>query len=175
MWLKESARAQFVSRGHGPHPSLLAEVPFGWQSRGPRPSAQRIQLNADPMITHAQIRAYCMALPNVEEALDRFGFNVPVKGKPKGLCWTWLERVDPRRARVLNPSVMAVRVPNLTAKELILESYGDAVFTEAHYNGYPAVLVWLDRIDPELMYELLEGAWRCMATKSDLEVFDVRP
>src|SRR2546423_8415147 len=48
--------------------------------------------------------------PGAEEAGDRFAFSVPSKGKLKGFVWVWMERVVPKKPRVANPGVIAVRV-----------------------------------------------------------------
>lgn len=85
------------------------------------------------------------------------------KGKAKGIAWVWLERVHPKKARVPNPSVVAVRVRDLAEKEMLLAAHGDALFTEPHYNGFPAVLVRLADIDLDRLELLVTGAWRCLA------------
>ena len=38
-------------------------------------------------------------------------------------------------------------------------------FTTPHFNGYPAILVRLDRIDPAELWELLVEAWLARAPK----------
>ena len=111
------------------------------------------------------MRRICAKLPGAVEGEERFGFGVPVKGKQKGFCWTWAERVDPKKARVINDSVLAVLVPNLTTKDLILQSDSEKFFTEPHYNGYPAVLVRPEAIEPEELEDLLIEAWRCKVPK----------
>lgn len=126
------------------------------------------------MTTHDQVRAICRQLPGAAEGDGRFGFGVEVKGKVKGFCWTWMERVDPKKARVENPRVLAVRVPGLVAKELLLEADKRCLFDEPHYNGYPAVLVRLDEIEPEALEPLLVEAWRCMADKKAVAAFDTQ-
>ncbi len=115
--------------------------------------------------THDDIRRICARFPGAVEGEQRFGFSVEVKGKLKGFCWTWAEKVDPKKARVINDGVLAVRTPNLTAKDLLLDSGHPAFFTEAHYNGYPAILVRLEAIEPNEIEGLLAEAWQCMAPK----------
>lgn len=115
------------------------------------------------MATHHDIRSICAKLPGATEGEERFGFSVEVKGKFKGFCWTWAERVDPKKARVINEGVLAISVPNLTAKDLLLDSGNPAIFTEPHYNGYPAVLVRLDLIELDELEGLLVEAWKCKA------------
>src|SRR4051794_33444161 len=103
------------------------------------------------MASRADVRRIALSFAGVEEATDRFAFSVPNKGKSKGLAWVWLERLEPKKARVPNPKVLAVRVANLAEKDLILSSDSKKFFTEPHYNGYPAVLVRLAAIRvPEL-------------------------
>ena len=45
--------------------------------------------------------------------------------------------------------VLMVGVADLGEKEALLAADGDAYFTIAHYDGYPAVLVRLDRADAD--------------------------
>jgi hypothetical protein len=44
-------------------------------------------------------------------------------------------------------------------KAALLASKDPAFFTTAHYDGYPMVLVHLDRIDETRLAELVEDAW----------------
>jgi hypothetical protein len=77
----------------------------------------------------------------------------------------WLERLEPKKARVPNPGVLAVRVANNAQKDLILASDSRKFFTEPHYNGFPAVLVRLKEATVADLRVLLEEAWRCQAPK----------
>jgi hypothetical protein len=70
------------------------------------------------------------------------------KGKLKGFAWAWNERIEPKKPRVPNPEVLAVRVANQAEKEALLAADPEKFFTEPHYNGFPAVLVRLSSIDP---------------------------
>lgn len=95
-----------------------------------------------------------------------------IKGKPKGFCWSWAERVDPKKARVINDDVLAILVPSLTVKDLLLGSGHPALFTEPHYNGYPAVLVRLKAIGVDELEGLLVEAWTCKAPKDVVLKYD---
>ena len=117
------------------------------------------------MVTQDDIRQICGKLQGSIEGEGQFGFGVMLKGKHKGYCWSWRERVDPKKARVINDRVLAVRTPNLQAKEMLLESGNSALFTEPHYNGYPAVLVRLDDISAGELEDLLVEAWKSIAQK----------
>lgn len=104
-------------------------------------------------------------LPGTTEGIGRFAFEVEVKGKRRGFVWSWAERVDPKKARVVNDSVLAVLTPNLEAKELLLASDPEKFFTEPHYNGYPAVLVRLEKISAEELEGLISEAYQARLPK----------
>lgn len=115
------------------------------------------------MATQADVRRIALSLPATEEADDRFAFSVRNKGKLKGFAWVWMERVTPRKPRVPNPGVIAVRVPNLAHKDLMLSADPVKFFTEPHYEGFPAVLVRLHAVSVADLEVLIEDAWRCQA------------
>jgi len=68
--------------------------------------------------------------------------------------------------------VLAVRVSSLGEKEMLLGSEPEVLFTERHYDGFPAVLVRLAAIDVDELEELLADAWRCEASATQLKAFD---
>jgi len=113
----------------------------------------------------ADVRRLALALPRVVEDPDHFAFSVLGAAKPKGIAWVWMERVDPRKARVPQPEVLAVRVSGETEKQALLASDREVFFTEPHYNGFPAVLVRLGPVDVDQLAELLKDAWRCQAPR----------
>lgn len=57
------------------------------------------------------------------------------------------------------------RVEHLGAKEALIASAPDVYFTTPHFDGYPSVLVRLDRIDAAELAELVEEAWLDRAPK----------
>src|ERR1700730_10552113 len=115
------------------------------------------------MATQADVRRIALSLPAAEEADDRFAFSVPSKGKLKGFVWVWMERVVPKKPRVPNPGVIAVRVANLGQKDLLLSADPVKFFTEPHYDGFPAVLVRLGTVSVADLKVLIGDAWRCQA------------
>lgn len=115
------------------------------------------------MATQADVRRIASRLPGAVESTDRFGFGVENKGKVKGFAWVWLERVDPKKARVPQPKVLAVRVANLEDKVFLLGLDSAKFFTEPHYNGYPAVLIRLPAVRVAELRPILTEAWRCVA------------
>lgn len=77
-----------------------------------------------------------------------------------------MERVHPRQPRVPCPGVLAVRVPDLDAREILLMRDPRKFFTEPHYDGFPAVLVRLEEIGRAELRGLLKQAWAAQAPKT---------
>jgi hypothetical protein len=117
------------------------------------------------MATQADVRRIALSLPGVEEEPNRFAFSVRNKGKLKGFAWVWLERVAPKKARVPQPNVLALRVANLLDKDFLLGLDPVKFFTEPHYDGFPAVLVRLPAVTARELTPLITEAWRCQAPK----------
>jgi hypothetical protein len=115
------------------------------------------------MATQADVRRIALSLPETEEAPDHFAFSVRNKGIPKGFVWVWMERIEPKKPRVPQPDVIAVRIANLAEKDRILATDPRKFFIEPHYNGFPAVLVILPAISARELKPLITEAWRCQA------------
>jgi hypothetical protein len=115
------------------------------------------------MATQADVRRIALALPGAEESRTDFAFSVLNKGKAKGFAWVWKERVNPKKPRVPNPDVLAVRVANLGQKDALLAADSKKFFTESHYAGFPAILVRLAAVTAADLRILLAEAWRCQA------------
>ena len=112
------------------------------------------------MATPEDVRRIALGLPETTEGPD---FGLLVDGK--AFVWLWRERIDPKRARVPNPDVLAVRIAHESEKETLIEMDPAVFFTEPHYNGYPAILVRLPAIGTDLLAVLLTDAWRTTAPK----------
>ncbi|MEZ5177686.1 MAG: hypothetical protein R2746_05220 [Acidimicrobiales bacterium] len=68
--------------------------------------------------------------------------------------------------------ILAVAVEDLAEKAAVLEAHGAAgVFTIAHFEGYPAVLVALDEVDPATLRELVVDAWLACAPAALAEAY----
>lgn len=117
------------------------------------------------MASQADVRRIALALPATEETPGRFAFSVRNKGKLKGFVWVWMERVMPKKPRVPQPRVLAVRVANLVDKDFLLRLNPEQFFTEPHYDGFPAILVRLPAITARELKPLIAEAWRSQAPK----------
>ena len=96
-------------------------------------------------------------------------FRFATKNSTKGFIWVWMERVAPKKPRVPQPDVIAVRVASLDNKDSMLALDPTKFFTEPHYNGFPAVLVNLPAVTVGELKPLTAEAWRCQAPK-DLDL-----
>ena len=117
------------------------------------------------MATIDDVRAIASKLEGTTEGEEGFGFSVEVGGKHKGFLWAWSERVHPKKPKVINYGVIAVIVPNLEAKDMLIESNPVIYFTEPHYNGFPAVLVRLEAIALEELESIVVEAYRVKRSK----------
>jgi hypothetical protein len=62
-------------------------------------------------------------------------------------------------------AILGARVEDMVAKEALLADEPELYFTTAHFDGYPSVLVRLDRIRAEDLRELIVEAWLARAPK----------
>jgi hypothetical protein len=111
--------------------------------------------------TRDDVRRLALALPESEANEDGTVFSVA----GKSFAWPWQERIHPKRARMPNLDVLAVRVASEFEKEVLIEMDPDVFFTEPHYDGYPAILVRLPMIGEDLLGPILADAWRTHAPK----------
>ena len=118
------------------------------------------------MATQADVEKIALSFPETRREEHDFAFAVRSGKKYKGFAWVWKERIAPKKARVPNPAVLAVRVANLDAKEILLMADADKFFTEPHYDGFPAVLVRLKEIGRAELRGLLRDAWIAQAPKA---------
>ena len=61
---------------------------------------------------------------------------------------------------------------DLGEKEAMLTSGDPAYYTTSHYDGYGAILVDLERVDPDQLAELIEESWRLKAPAKLRKAFD---
>lgn len=115
------------------------------------------------MVDLPKIRAAMLALPEVDAGESEESLTFSVRGK--GLSWPYLARATPKGRREVVPGVLAVRC-RMEKKELLIEAAPDAFFDDAHYRGFPAVLVRLEAIETAELSALLQDAWRVVAPKS---------
>jgi hypothetical protein len=118
------------------------------------------------MATWDDVRRLALAMPAAEERLSRDMRQWRVKEK----LFVWerpLRRSDLEALGDAAPSgpILGARVEHLVAKEALLAEEPDVYFTTPHFDGYPAVLVRLERIGLEDLEELTVEAWLARAPK----------
>lgn len=123
------------------------------------------------MSTFDDVRGIALDLPETEEREGgwnmgpswrvvggaMFAWSRPVRGKD--LAWMRERGEDP------GDPVLAIRVAGEEAKRELLAAFPGIAFTIPHLDGYPAVLLRLPLVDPELLRELVIESWLLKARK----------
>jgi hypothetical protein len=121
----------------------------------------------DGMTNWDDVRRLAMRLPETVELASRDGLPA-WRVKDKSFAWERpLRQADLRALGDAAPDgpILAARVNDLGAKQALLIDDPEVYFTTPHFDGYPAVLVRLERITPAELEELLVEAWLCRAPK----------
>ena len=121
------------------------------------------------MVDLPTLRRLALALPEVEGGAEGARLAFEVGGK--GIAWPYLARAHPKARREPVEGVVAVRCP-VPEKEMLIEAAPDRFFDDAHYRGYPAVLVRLDLVEEDELAGLLARAWRIQAPKALVKRLD---
>lgn len=116
--------------------------------------------------TWDDVQRIALALPEASERLSRDMRQWRVKDK----LFVWerpLRRSDLEALGTDAPTgpILGARVEHLVAKDAMLASDPEVFFTTPHFDGYPAVLVRLDRIADEDLREVVVEAWLARAPK----------
>ena len=116
------------------------------------------------MATWDDVRRIALSLPETSEQLSR---GLPQwRVKDKGFVWERpLRRADLEALGDKAPDgpILGARVEHLVAKEALLADDPSVYFTTPHFDGYPAILVRLERIGLEDLHELIVEAWLARA------------
>jgi hypothetical protein len=118
------------------------------------------------MADWADVRRIALGLPETTERTSRE--HAFWRVKDKGFVWERPLRASDLRALgdgAPTGPILGVRVEHLLAKEALLADDPDVYFTTPHFDGYPAVLVRLERIPVDELEELIIDAWLSRAPK----------
>ena len=107
------------------------------------------------------VQRIALGLP--EAVADDRGTAFRVGGKL--FAWPWLERLDPKRARVPNLGVLNVRIASEMDKDVLIGMDPKVFFTDPHFDGYAAIQVRLDAVDDAMLQKLIADSWRLAAPK----------
>lgn len=76
------------------------------------------------------------------------------------------------RAKEKMDDVLVIGVGNLDEKELLLEQSPDLYFTTAHYDGYPALLLRVNKMSQRELKAFVERCWRRCAPPKIVAAYD---
>lgn len=116
--------------------------------------------------TWEDVRRIALALPEAAEQDHRGLPSWRVKGK----LFVWDRPLRARDLEELGDAapdgpVLGARVEHLVAKEALLADEPGVYFTTSHFDGYPMLLVRLEKVTVEDLAELVEEAWLSVAPK----------
>ncbi len=119
-----------------------------------------------PGATWEDVRRMALELPETTERLSRDLRQWRVRDK----LFVWerpLRRADFEALGSDTPDgpILGARVEHLGAKEAIIADDPAVFFTTPHFDGYPAILVCLDRIALDDLHEVIVEAWLARAPK----------
>jgi hypothetical protein len=118
------------------------------------------------MATWDDVRRIALRLPETTEGTSSGLTGWAVNGK--GFVWERpLRQSDLKALGEAAPQgpILAAQVEHVGIKEALVASDPEVYFTTPHFNGYPAVLVQLERISVADLEQLIEDAWLAKAPK----------
>ena len=114
------------------------------------------------------VRSIAMSLPHVVE-IDSDGFDFRVADK--GFVWSYPERV-PGKPRVIRTDIAVLYVGDEGEKQALLLGEPDLFFTTRGYDGWPLVMLRLERTEVPRLRELIVDAWRMRAPSELVDEYD---
>jgi hypothetical protein len=118
------------------------------------------------MATWDDVARLALAMPEATEGLMHG--NRAWKIRDKLFVWERpLRKSDLKALGDAAPAgpILGARVEHLVAKEALIADDPDVFFTTPHFDGYPAVLIQLERISPAILEEVVVEAWLARAPK----------
>jgi hypothetical protein len=109
--------------------------------------------------TFVDVRRIALALPGVEEGTSYGTPALKVGGK--------------LIARVHQTMDCLVLRTDFLGREILMQSAPDAFFITDHYRNYPWILVRFAAVEKRALPDLIERAWRLVASKTLTKKYDV--
>jgi hypothetical protein len=135
-----------------------------YDGRGASAPIYTLRRSLGGVATWDDVRRIALELPETSERLSRDLRQWQVRDK--GFVWERpLRRADLEALGDDAPEgpILGARVEHLVAKEALLADDPTLYFTTPHFDGYPAILVRLDRIGLDDLHELIVEAWLARA------------
>ncbi len=112
----------------------------------------------DALKNFDDIRAIALALPGV---IDGTSYGTPAL------------KVGGKLIARLHQSIDCVVLRcELLDREILMQSAPDAFFITDHYRDYPWILLRIGAVDKRVLPELIQRAWRLVASKTLVRKFD---
>lgn len=116
--------------------------------------------------TWEDVRRIALSLPETHEDLRRGLMFWVVREK----LFVWERPLRQSDLKALGDAapdgpILGARVEHLVAKDALIADDPDVFFTTPHFEGYPAVLVRLEKIAEDELRELIVEAWLARAPK----------
>jgi len=118
------------------------------------------------MATWDDVRRLALALPATSERVSRDRCQWLVKDK----LFVWERPLRPTEIESLGDaapdgSILGARVEHVGAKDALLADDPRVFFTTPHFDGFPAILVRLERIAIDDLQEVVTEAWLVRAPR----------
>lgn len=118
------------------------------------------------MASWADVRRIALALPETSERVSREHRQWRVREK----LFVWERPLRQKEIEALGDdapdgAILGARVEHAGAKQALLAEEPGIFFTTSHFDGYPAILVRLDRAGIEDLSEVITEAWLARAPK----------
>jgi hypothetical protein len=125
------------------------------------------------MATWSDVRRVALALPGASEELSSRGRRIWIVNKNFFAWERPLRRSDLAALGDGAPTgpILGVRTADLEMKEVFLASNPSVYFTTPHFDGYPAVLVRLEKVALKELEALILEAWLARALKRVVSAF----
>ena len=124
------------------------------------------------MPTFDDVAELALALPGTSERVSR-GDRQWVVAKRLFVWERPLRRSDHEALGDAAPDgpILGARVEHVGAKEALIADDPDVYFTTPHFDGYPAILIQLDRISDDQLREAVVEAWLNRAQKRAVQAY----
>jgi hypothetical protein len=125
------------------------------------------------MATWRDVRKHALALPGAIEERTSSGNAAWIVSKK---FFTWERPLRPADIEALGDAaptgpILGVRTHDLEMKDALLHRNPKVYFTTPHFDGYPAVLIRLDKISAKELKDVIEEAWLARAGKRAVAEF----
>ena len=117
-----------------------------------------------PQVSWDDVRELALAFPDTDETTSWGHAFWRVHGK--GFVWERpLRKPDLQHLELdAQPGpVLGAKVADEPTKFALVEDDPEVFFTTPHFDGFPAVLVWLDNVSHRLLREIVTDAWLAAA------------